>query len=109
MDVANLAVLVGLFVVLLVLRVPIGFAIGLAATGTLLLSVEPLPALTTMAQRLATGLDSFALLAIPFFILSGQLMNRGGIARRLVDLGKALLGDSTPVTEHRAVVNGHDQ
>lgn len=92
MDVANLAVLVGLFVVLLLLRVPIGFAIGLAATGTLLLSVEPLPALTTMAQRLATGLDSFALLAIPFFILSGQLMNRGGIARRLVDLGKALLG-----------------
>lgn len=92
MAIPNLLVLGGLFVVLLLLRVPIGFAIGLAATATLLLTVEPLPTLTTMAQRLAAGLDSFALLAIPFFILSGQLMNRGGIARRLVDLGKAMVG-----------------
>ena len=41
---------------------------------------------------MATGLDSFALLAIPFFILAGQLMNRGGIARRLIDFAKAVLG-----------------
>lgn len=80
------------FVALLVLRVPIAFAIGIAGATTLLISVDPLPALTTIAQQLATGLDSFALLAIPFFILSGQLMNRGGIARRLVELGKALVG-----------------
>ena len=49
-------------------------------------------AFTTLAQRMATGLDSFALLAIPFFVLSGQLMNRGGIARRLVDFAKVLVG-----------------
>jgi tripartite ATP-independent transporter DctM subunit len=45
-----------------------------------------------IAQRMATGLDSFALLAIPFFILAGQLMNRGGIARRLIDLAKVIVG-----------------
>ncbi|MEM8933289.1 MAG: TRAP transporter large permease, partial [Acidobacteriota bacterium] len=56
------------------------------------LSMPPLPALTTVAQRMATGLDSFALLAIPFFVLAGQLMHRGGAARRLVDLAKAILG-----------------
>jgi tripartite ATP-independent transporter DctM subunit len=51
-----------------------------------------MPVVTTVAQRVATGLDSFALLAIPFFILAGQLMNHGGIAQRLVDFAKALLG-----------------
>ncbi|MBT5270567.1 MAG: TRAP transporter large permease, partial [Candidatus Marinimicrobia bacterium] len=50
------------------------------------------PAITTIAQRVATGIDSFALLAIPFFILSGQLMGRGGIARRLIDFAKVLVG-----------------
>ena len=89
---SHVAVLGFVFAALLVLGVPIAFAIGIAATTTLLLSVDTAPALTTIAQRMATGLDSFALLAIPFFILSGQLMNRGGIARRLVDLGKALVG-----------------
>jgi tripartite ATP-independent transporter DctM subunit len=91
-EAAHILVLVVVFIGLLLIGVPIAFAIGVASTLTLLLSVDGLPALTTMAQRLATGLDSFALLAIPFFILSGQLMNRGGIARRLVDLGKALVG-----------------
>jgi tripartite ATP-independent transporter DctM subunit len=58
----------------------------------MLLSIKTGPALTTVAQRIATGLDSFTLLAIPFFILAGQLMNRGGIARRLIEFAKALLG-----------------
>ena len=87
-----LLVLAGIFVVLLALAVPIAIVIGLASAATLLLSIQPLPAFTTLAQRVATGLDSFALLAIPFFILSGHLMNRGGMARRLVGLGKALVG-----------------
>jgi tripartite ATP-independent transporter DctM subunit len=50
------------------------------------------PAVTTAALRMATGIDSFALLAIPFFILSGQLIARGGIARRLIDFAKVLVG-----------------
>jgi tripartite ATP-independent transporter DctM subunit len=56
------------------------------------MSMPPEPAVTQVAQKIATGLDSFALLAIPFFILSGQLMGRGGIARRLINLAKALMG-----------------
>jgi tripartite ATP-independent transporter DctM subunit len=89
-----LAVLVLLlvFVALLAIGVPIAFCLGLSTVATMLVSVESLPALTTVAQRMATGLDSFALLAIPFFILAGQLMNRGGIARRLVSFAKSVLG-----------------
>jgi len=80
------------FVILLALNVPISFSIGIATLLTMLFSIPPEPAVTTIAQRMATGLDSFALLAIPFFILSGQLMGRGGIARRLIEFAKALIG-----------------
>lgn len=92
MEEIAIAVLALTFFALLLAGVPIAFAIGLATSVTLLLSVSPLPALTTVAQRTATALDSFALVAIPFFILSGELMNRGGIARRLVDFAKVLVG-----------------
>ena len=91
-DGTAIAVLVGVFVVLLALGVRVAFAIGLATVATMLLSIGPTAAFTTIAQRMATGLDSFTLLAIPFFILAGQLMNRGGIARRLIDLAKSILG-----------------
>jgi len=92
MDYVEALVLVISFVVLIGIRVPIAYAIGLSAMITLLLSMPSLPALTTLAQRMATSLDSFALLAIPFFILAGQVMNRGGIARRLIDFAKAIVG-----------------
>jgi tripartite ATP-independent transporter DctM subunit len=89
----NEAIILGLvFAVLLFAGVPISFAIGMAAVGALLMSLDPTAATTVIAQRMAAGLDSFALLAIPFFILSGQLMNRGGIARRLIDLAKVIVG-----------------
>jgi len=80
------------FAALLALGVPVAFSIGISTVLTMLLSIKIGPALTTEAQRIATGLDSFTLLAIPFFILAGQLMNRGGIARRLIEFAKALLG-----------------
>ena len=48
--------------------------------------------MATIAQRMVTGLDSFSLLAIPFFIFAGQLMNSGGIARRLIVFAKSLVG-----------------
>jgi tripartite ATP-independent transporter DctM subunit len=57
----------------------------------MLVSIPALPAMTTVSQRMATGLDSFALLAIPFFVLSGQLMNKGGIAHRLIAFAKTLV------------------
>ncbi|MDZ4699602.1 MAG: TRAP transporter large permease [Rhodothermales bacterium] len=92
MDWIEVLVLVLSFVVLLGLGVPIAFAIGLSTVATMLLAIQVDPSFTTMAQRMATGLNSFALLAIPFFILAGQLMNRGGLARRLIDFAKSLLG-----------------
>ena len=85
-------ILVLSFVVLIGIGVPIAWSIGLSTTITMLVSIPALPALTTVAQRMATGLDSFALLAIPFFILAGQIMNQGGIARRLIDFAKTLVG-----------------
>jgi tripartite ATP-independent transporter DctM subunit len=85
-------VLLFVFVVLLAAGVPIAFTLGLSAFAALAVSLDPGSASTVLAQRLATGLDSFALLAIPFFILSGNLMNRGGIAARLVDLAKVVVG-----------------
>jgi tripartite ATP-independent transporter DctM subunit len=85
-------VLGGVFLVLLAMGVPVAFSIGVATVSAMFLSIEGGPAVTTVAQRMATGLDSFTLLAIPFFILAGQIMNRGGIARRLIDFAKALVG-----------------
>ena len=92
MAITEILLLVASFLLLLALGVPIAVSIGLSTALTLMVSIPAMPALTTIAQRMATGLDSFALLAIPFFILSGQLMNRGGIARRLVDFAKVLVG-----------------
>ncbi len=92
MELAGVLVLVIVFFFLLALGVPVAFSLGISAVCTMLVSIHTLPALTTAAQRIATGLDSFALLAIPFFILAGEIMNRGGIARRLIDFAKGLVG-----------------
>ena len=85
-------VLIITFVILLLLNVPIAISIGVSTILTMLFTIAPLPAITTVAQQMATGINSFALLAIPFFILSGLLMGRGGIARRLIDFAKVLVG-----------------
>jgi len=92
MELADVLVLVISFVLLLAIGVPISYSIGISAVLTMLLSIDSLATFTTVAQRMATGLDSFALLAIPFFILAGQLMNRGGIAKRLIDFAKVFVG-----------------
>jgi tripartite ATP-independent transporter DctM subunit len=92
MDYLPVLVLVISFVVLLILSVPVAWSIAISSMLTMLVSIPALPAFTTIAQRMGTGLDSFALLAIPFFILSGQLMNKGGIAHRLIAFAKTLVG-----------------
>jgi len=92
MDYTGILVLIFSFLFLLVIGVPIAFSIGISGILTMLVSIDSLPAFTTFAQRMATGLDSFALLAIPFFILAGNIMNRGGIAIRLINLAKLLVG-----------------
>lgn len=89
-----LVMLIGV-VSLLVMGAPIAISIG----GASVLSMLFIPSLRTLssimntaAGRMFSGIDSFALLAIPFFILAGNLMNTGGIARRLIDSAKLLSG-----------------
>ncbi|NHO68266.1 TRAP transporter large permease [Aestuariicella hydrocarbonica] len=86
------AVLLVSFFVLLILNIPVAICIGLATLLAMLFSIDFTAAATTMTQRMAGGMNSFALLAIPFFILSGLLMGRGGIAHRLIEFAKALIG-----------------
>lgn len=83
-----LVVLLGL----LALGVPISYAIGIASLAAILQSVPPEICVITAAQRAFVGMSRFSLTAIPFFILAGNLMNRGGIAKRLVDFVMAVLG-----------------
>ncbi len=84
-------VLVVSFAVLLLLNVPVAFCMGIA-TVLAFLAMGDMPAFVAVAHNMATGIDSFALLAIPFFILSGLLMGHGGIARRLIDFANVLAG-----------------
>ncbi|MAU94349.1 MAG: C4-dicarboxylate ABC transporter permease [Fulvimarina sp.] len=84
------AALVTALLVLFTLSVPVAVAIGLAAVfGVYFFS--PLP-LLVVPQKIFTSLDSFPLLAIPFFILAGNLMTQGGVSRRLVDFAKSMVG-----------------
>ncbi|MEL7146220.1 MAG: TRAP transporter large permease [Bacteroidota bacterium] len=86
------AILVISFLLLISIRVPVTVSLALASFFTLITNVLFVPSVTTVAQRMINGLDSFTLLAIPFFILAGQIMNSGGIAIRLIDFAKALIG-----------------
>ncbi len=92
MEVFSIAILLFSFLLLLSIGTPVAWSIIISSLFTLFVSIPFLPALTTISQRMATGIDSFALLAIPFFILSGELMNSGGVAQRLVAFAKALVG-----------------
>lgn len=69
------------FFILIVIGVPVAFSLGLG--GLISLILEQSMPLMIIPQRLATGTDSFVLLCIPFFILAGELMNSGGIAKKL--------------------------
>jgi len=78
-----------LFFVLITIGVPIGFSIGLSVLAAITMTDI---SLVVFAQRIASAADSFALLAIPLFILSGELMNRGGLTIRLVNFAHAIIG-----------------
>ena len=92
MEALTVFILVISFFLLIGIGTPVAWSIGISSLLTLLINLPSLAALTTIAQRMATGLDSFTLLAIPFFILSGQLMTHGGIAERLIRFAKSLIG-----------------
>ena len=80
------------FIFFICIGTPVAWSIAISSLLTIIVSIPLLPAVTTIAQRMATALDSFALLAIPFFILSGQLMTQGGIADRLIRFAKTIVG-----------------
>ena len=85
-------VMVVCMVVLLVLGVPIGVCIGLSSGLSMLCMLPGAVAFPTAAQRIFAGSNSFSLIAIPFFILAGNIMNNGGIAIRLVNCAKVIAG-----------------
>jgi tripartite ATP-independent transporter DctM subunit len=87
---ATTLILVLVFVLLLVMNVPVAVSIAMAAFVAIL--AEGIDPSVMMALKMANGVNSFALLAIPFFILSGQMMGRGGMARRLIDFAHSLVG-----------------
>ncbi|MEJ2647544.1 MAG: TRAP transporter large permease [Sedimentisphaerales bacterium] len=93
------------FIIFLVINMPIAVCIGLSTLLTCLYAMGPAHdismhiaiqnASSIVAQRTATGIDSFSLLAIPFFVLAGLFMGRGGIARRLIEFASTLVGRFT--------------
>ncbi len=85
-----MAVILVTLVVLLLLRVPIGYCLMLSSFSYVLF-VGDLP-LAIMTQRLEAGIESFTLMAVPFFILAGNLMNETGVTDRLFKLARALVG-----------------
>lgn len=86
-------VLLGLLVVLLIVNVPVGIALGVATMGALLVG-ETL-SLTSLPQALVTSCDSFPILAIPLFILAGDLMGAGGVSRRILNVCNVFFGRIT--------------
>ncbi len=80
-----------IFLALLLIGMPVVFVLGLAAAATLVITQPDIP-LTIVAQRMYDGLNSFTIMAIPFFVFAGAIMDAGGISRRIVDLATALVG-----------------
>ena len=92
MAIQSLIIILVVLLVLLAIGVPISYAIGISSLAAILQIVPLDVSVLTGAQRTFVGMSKFSLTAIPFFILAGNLMNQGGIAKRLVDFVLALLG-----------------
>lgn len=103
-EVLSAIVLFGIFFLLMFLSVPVSFSIGIATVATILISLPFDNTIFVTAQKLITALDSFALLALPFFILAGNIMNRGGIAMRLINFAMVLAGRLPGALSHCNVI-----
>lgn len=86
-------VLFGVFVLMVALNVPIAASLGLAAIASIVFS-KSVP-LIVVGQKLFASIDSFPLMAIPFFMIAGNLMERGGISKRLITFANTMLGSFT--------------
>lgn len=82
--------LIGLLFVLIILRIPIAFALGFVSFLGIMLTDPAL--LINISRKVFSGVDSFTLVAIPLFILAGEIMTHGGISKRLIDFSKTLVG-----------------
>ena len=89
----GIAILFISFLILLLLGVPIAFALGISSILTVVFA-EVIP-LNFLTQSMFTGVDSYALLAVPLFVLSGVIMEYGGLSRRLIDAARAFVGHMT--------------
>lgn len=92
MQIQAAIVLVVIFFFMLAMSVPISFSIIASAFITIIMFLNPQFGMFISAQKMASGIDSFSMLAVPFFILAGQLMSNGGIARKLINLAMLILG-----------------
>lgn len=92
MAIQSLLIILLVLAVLLVIGVPISYAIGISSLAAILQVMPFSVSVLTASQRIFVGMSKFSLTAIPFFILAGNLMNQGGIARRLVNFVLAVLG-----------------
>ena len=92
MALTGLFIILAVMLTLLFLGVPISYGIGIASLSAILTSIDLDVAVLTAAQRTFVGMSKFSLTAIPFFILAGNIMNQGGIAKRLVAFVMAILG-----------------
>ncbi|WP_182070589.1 TRAP transporter large permease [Bacillus haynesii] len=104
MAIAAGLILSAVFFILLFLGVPISVSIAAASIVTMLTIFPFDVAIFTSAQKMVTGIDSFSLLAVPFFILSGIIMNNGGIAMRLINFAKLISGRLPGSLAHTNVV-----
>ncbi|CAM4440864.1 TRAP transporter large permease [Vibrio agarivorans] len=93
-----------LFMLMISLSIPIAIAIAMSSLVIMCTILPNDVAFMTAGQKIVTGIDSFSLLAIPFFILAGNIMNRGGIATRLVDFAKLLVGRMPGSLSHVNVI-----
>ena len=98
-----LSVLFVTFFVLLLINMPIAFALGFATMATLFFN-ETLP-INSIVTRAFVGVDSFTLLAIPFFIIAGELMNACGITERIVSFARSLVGFIRGGLAHVSIVS----
>ena len=95
-----------LLVIMLLAGVPIAVALAVSSIGAILPVLDTGASVLTGAQRIFSGISVFSLLAIPFFILAGNLMNKGGIAIRLINFAKLFTGSIPGALAHtNAVAN----
>jgi tripartite ATP-independent transporter DctM subunit len=104
MQLAAFLILLGAFLALLAFGVPVFFAMGLAALAFIAATGGAVP-LNVIPSSMVQGIDSFTFLAIPFFFLAGELMNTGGITRRLIAFSAALVGHIRGGLSHVAVLS----